>query len=607
MKGLETFIKELETDGELIRIKEKVSPILEITEIIDRLSKSNNCNKAVLFENTGSNFPVLINAYGSEKRMAYALGMTSLQEAQNYIESFFSLLHKTQNNKSFFQKLKILFSLKEIAGYMPKKIKGKGICQQNIITENIDINILPILKLWTNDGGKYITLPAVHTTNPYTENRNVGMYRMQVLDNKTTAMHWQIHKDAASHFSLYKEKGIKKMPVAVILGGDPVYAYVASAPLPEDIDEYIFAGILRKKPVHLVKAITQNIYVPEDADIVIEGYVDTTEDFVLEGPFGDHTGFYSLEDYYPKFHITAITHKNNAVYPATIVGIPPQEDKYIAEATGKIFLPLFKNTMLPELVDWHMPDFGVAHNLVIASVKTWYPHQSYKIAHTFWGAGQMSFNKTLILIPHYVKPNDYKTIASMISNIDIDKNIYFGKGILDVLDHACYEKAFGGKMLIDLTNVKQEKIASNIQIEQKDKNLLYIPTYKTIIIKSEKEQVVDCLNKYLVDIKENIKFAFCVDKKSMFENYKLLLWYILANIDVSRDIKKISNTLVIDGRIKNKTNFMNKWPMPDIMSEDIVKTVNKKWDKYNVCKDFLKSPSQKLWQDFNILSPYKEI
>jgi len=601
--GLYDFVKFLEEKNELIRIKERVSTQLEITEIVDRISKSGTQNKALFFENTGTDFPLMINMYGSEKRMAYALGFNSLDEVKGYIDDIFSKLKPGASPATFFDKIKILFSLKEIASYMPKQVNTKARCWQNII-ENPDLNLLPVLKLWPHDGGKFITLPAVHTVDPETGLRNVGMYRMQVFDGKTTGMHWHMHKGGAAHYARYKQKGIKKMPVAVTLGGDPIYAYVASAPLPDDIDEYILAGILRKKPVRLVKCLTQDIYVPEDADFVIEGYIDTEEELRIEGPFGDHTGFYSLPDLYPVFHITAITYADNAVYPATIVGIPPQEDKYIAEATGKIFLPMFKNAMMPEIVDWHMPDFGVAHNLVIASVKTLYPHHANKIAHTFWGAGQMSFNKVLMLVPPHIKPDDYTTILNLLAAVDVNKNIYLNEGILDILDHASEEKAFGGKILIDLTSIKINKEFSLSEIKIEDEaEIIHIKELNTLVWITKDKEAKQLLKKNYLDAKENIKFAILGDVPLFEKSWRLFLWYVLANCEISRDVEIYNGTLIIDGRMSNKNNYMNKWPNVVISNYETVEKVSSKWGKYGFAEN-KKSLSDVLTEYFSANSVY---
>ena len=593
--GLIKHIEQLKKNDELIEINTPVNTELEITEIIDRISKSESLNKAILFKNTGKNFPVLINTYGSEKRMALALGYKNLEELNLFFETLIKSFIDIGGDKTIFDKLKLLFSLKEVASYLPRVTKKNALCQKNII-KNPDLNILPILKLWPKDGGPFITLPIVHTKDPITGKRNVGMYRMQVFDSRTTGMHWHMHKGGAEHYRKYKEAGIKKMPIAVSLGGDPVYAYVASAPLPDDIDEYILAGILRKKSVRLVKCITQDIEVPEDSDIVIEGYVDTEEELVLEGPFGDHTGFYSLPDYFPKFHVTAITFANNAVYPATIVGIPPQEDKYIAIATEKLFLPLFKFSFLPEIIQWHMPDFGVAHNLVIASVKTRYPGHALKIAHTFWGAGQMSFNKVLILVDEFIKPTDYVTILKLIANIDDLKRIKFGEGILDILDHSTEEKGVGGKMLIDLTGLMPMPI-EKLSINKIDDSFFVIEHTGIALKVANSEDDIEKISKEFVIKSEKIKFAILVEKSFFNEDYKLLLWYVLSNCEISRDILKLSNMLIIDGRGIGKKNYYGKWPSPTLSNEETIKEVDIKWKDLEL-DNFLESPSKMLLNFF---------
>jgi 4-hydroxy-3-polyprenylbenzoate decarboxylase len=316
--GLKDFIDDLERNGEIHRIGTFVDPLLEISEITDRISKSGG--KALLFGNNGTQFPVLINAFGSAKRMSMAIGRNDLQEAGKEIEKIFTSL--SDNSGGLIRKISGLPKLIRLSGLLPGKINRKGKCQQ-VIHNDPDLGILPVLKCWPYDGNRFITLPMVHTVHPETGKTNVGMYRMQILDNKSTGMHWQLHKTGAAHFEAWKKSG-KRMPVSVALGGDPVYTYAATAPLPENIDEYILAGFLRKKKVKLVKCLTNNLYVPADADIIIEGYVDPSEELIWEGPFGDHTGFYSLADWYPRFHVTCITHSRDAVYPATIVGVPPQ-------------------------------------------------------------------------------------------------------------------------------------------------------------------------------------------------------------------------------------------------------------------------------------------
>jgi len=326
--SLRQFIERLEQAGELYRVKAYVTPRLEIAEITDRMSKSPGGGKALLFENTGYDFPVLINAMGSYRRMCMALGVDDLNVIGREMEALFKSLAVPRS--SLVEKLSLLPTLGKLASWMPVRIKGRGACQEVVMPEP-DLYRLPILTCWPKDGGPFITLPIIHTRDPHTGIRNVGMYRMQVFTKDMTGMHWHKHKVSARHFQAYQALK-QKMPVAVALGGDPVYTYAATAPLPDNVDEYMLAGFLRKKKVELVKCLTQDIEVPADADIVIEGYVDPEEAFIWEGPFGDHTGYYSLPDWYPRFHVTCITHRKDAVYPATIVGIPPQEDAWIGKA-----------------------------------------------------------------------------------------------------------------------------------------------------------------------------------------------------------------------------------------------------------------------------------
>src|SRR5687768_10146416 len=468
-KNQQQFIDTLDKAGELIRIKTYVDPRLEMAEITDRVSKTKGGGKALLFENTGYDFPVLMNAYGSERRMCLALGVKRLDDIAHEIEGLFKLLASPK--ESIIDKLKILPKLSQFASWMPKVKSGKGACQEVIMAQP-DITKLPVITCWPKDGGPFVTLPIIHTKDPNTNTRNVGMYRMQVFGPTLTGMHWHKHKVSAKHFNEYKKLN-KRMPVAVALGGDPVYAYSATAPLPENVDEYMLAGFLRKKKVELVKCISQpEIEVPADADFVIEGYVDPNDELIWEGPFGDHTGYYSLPDWYPRFHITAITHKKNAVYPATIVGIPPQEDAWLGKATERIFLAPIKMTMVPEIADMDMPVEGVFHNLVITKINKEYAGQGQKVMNAMWGAGQMMFNKILVLTgaPHDHEQSfhisDYKKLAQdVFKNMNPATDIYFSSGPMDVLDHSCSKLGFGGKMCIDGTSKTEEEISDQYATE----------------------------------------------------------------------------------------------------------------------------------------------
>jgi 4-hydroxy-3-polyprenylbenzoate decarboxylase len=475
------FIERLEKEGELLRIKTYVDPKLEMAEITDRISKQPGGGKALLFENTGYDFPVLMNAYGSEKRMCLALGVKHLDDVAKEIENLFKILSAPK--EGLLDKLKLLPKLGQFASWMPTVKKGRGECQEIVYTEKPlpsggvwggppDVTKLPVITCWPKDGGPFVTLPVIHTKDPNTGTRNVGMYRMQVFGPTLTAMHWHKHKVSAKHFSEYKKLNLR-MPVAVALGGDPVYGYSATAPLPENVDEYMLAGFLRRKKVELVKCITQpEIEVPADADFVIEGFVDPGDEMIWEGPFGDHTGYYSLPDWYPRFHITAITHKKNPVYPATIVGIPPQEDAWLGKATERIFLAPIKMTLVPEILDMEMPVQGVFHNLVITKIQKDFAGQGQKVMNAMWGAGQMMFNKILVLTsPSPIQVGiskdslnlrDYESVAKEVfRNMNPATDIYFSQGPMDVLDHSCSKLGFGGKMCIDGTYKFEEERDEN--------------------------------------------------------------------------------------------------------------------------------------------------
>ena len=441
--SLDEFIQVLAREGELKRITHPVKAELEITEIADRVMKGGG--PALLFENVvGKEMPVLINAFGSAKRMALALGVTDIEEIAREIDK----LIRTKPPKSLKDKWNLLGELIRLAGIPPKMVK-EGACQE-IIHRDPDLNILPVLTCWPGDAGPFITLPAVFSRDPVQGTRNVGLYRMQVFDQRTTGMHWHLHKVGARHFQHQKQRR-ERMELAVSLGGDPALTYAATAPLPDAIDEILFTGFLRKKGVQLVKGITVDVEVPTSADIVIEGYVDPGEPLRREGPFGDHTGFYSLADNYPMFHVTCITHRKKPVYLTTIVGRPPMEDAYLGKATERLFLPLLRVT-LPEIVDMNLPVHGVFHNLAIISIKKEYPAHARKVMHGLWGLGQMMFTKTLIIVDHDVNVHDLSEVTWVVGNhIDPKRDLVFVEGPVDVLDHAAPALGYGSKLGIDAT------------------------------------------------------------------------------------------------------------------------------------------------------------
>jgi 4-hydroxy-3-polyprenylbenzoate decarboxylase len=447
---LRDFIKVLEAKGLIHRVKVEVDPVLEIAEITDRMCKSPYGGKALFFENVkGSQIPVVTNIFGSFERMCLALEIESLDDIGKRIEK---LLNQTPP-KNFKEKIKAFFELIEVSKYLPKKV-NKAPCQE-IINHEPDLSKLPILKTWPLDGGRFITFPMVFTRDPDSGKQNCGMYRMHVYNQKTTGMHWHIHKDGATHYRKYKELG-KRMPVAVAIGGDPAVIYSSTAPLPYGVDEMVFAGFLRRRPVEMVKCITSDIEVPANAEIVLEGYVEP-EELRDEGPFGDHTGFYSPVDKFPVFHITCITHRKNPIYPATVVGKPPMEDCYMGKATERIFLPLLR-MQFPEIVDMNLPMEGVFHNAAIISIKKQYPGHGKKIIHGLWGMGQMSFSKLIIVVDEDVDVQDLSTTAwKVLNNVDWRRDIIISEGPVDELDHASSMPRFGGKMGIDATRKMREE------------------------------------------------------------------------------------------------------------------------------------------------------
>jgi len=533
------------------------------------------------------------------------------------MEEVFTKLVSPQ--QGFFNKLKVLPLLNQFAGLMPKSVKGKGECQQVIMKEP-DLNKLPVLTCWPEDGGPFITLPSVHTIDPNNGVRNVGMYRMQVFEKDLTGMHWHLHKNSARHYNEYKKLG-KRMPVSVTLGGDPAYTYAATAPLPDNVDEYILAGFLRDKRVELVKCITNDIMVPADVDFVIEGYVDTDEELILEGPFGDHTGFYSLADYYPKFHVTCITHRKDAVYPTTIVGTPPQEDAWIGLATERIFLYPIKMSMLPEIVDMHMPAEGVFHNIVIAKIEKTFAGQGIKVISSLWGAGQMMFNKIMIVTDEDIDIHNYHEVARVISeNVDPAENISILKGPLDVLDHSSRKMGYGSKLGIDATKKIPEEIYHKKTNEadafvERDKILGKYPEITDInysllgkgasvlivsVTKNKKGHIAQ-INKSLINdgFIKNVSFVVYVDGTVDPHDHSMVTWYAANNIEPDRDCKVFNsgeelNGMMLDGTRKTKAfdDFERDWPNVIAMDDKTIKSVDEKWEKLGM-GEFIESPSLK--------------
>lgn len=546
-KNLKEYIDLLEKRGELVRITERVDPRLEISEIIDRMSKSEGGGKAMLFENTGTAFPLLAGMMGSERRMALALGKQSLNEISADIATLMSTV--TSPKRGFLDKLKLLPTLGKASRWFPRHSSKRGECQQVVLQgEDVDLAKLPIPTTWPLDGGPFITLPLVHTTDPETGARNVGMYRMQVMSKNTTGMHWQMHKTGARHFEQLRlkneelrakgESPYTRMAVAVCLGGDPAYTYAATAPLPPGIEEYLLAGYLRGHAVKMVRCLTVDMEVPSDVDFVIEGYVDTAAELVTEGPFGDHTGFYSLEDRYPIFHVTCITHRRGAVYPATLVGVPPMEDRYIALATEKIFLEPIKLAVAPDITGLYMPWQGVAHNLAVVEITPSYAGKGLQVASALWGAGQMSFCKYIVVvdsIERFKREWGEKPWT-------IRGEVLLSSGIADVLDHAGEEMGRGGKMCIDTTSEKCVSMAIDVLFDAG----------------------VERLND---------------DEK---------LWIALGNSDPSRDVKIEESVIHLDARSKELAG--RDFPNIVTMDNETIELVDRRWKEYSI-GEFMASPS----------------
>lgn len=442
-EDLRAFIRCLEKHGELVRVKTPVNPELEITEIADRVVKARG--PALLFEKVeGSACPLLINAFGSERRMCLALGVDSLEEVAGRLEAIL----ETEPPRSLLDKVRMLPRLANLSRIFPRTVK-RGACQEVVREEGFSLDEFPVLKCWPGDGGRFITLPLVFTRDPAKGKPNCGMYRLQVFDGRTTGMHWQTHKHGAAHYRGFGRAGAR-MSVAVAIGADPVVTFAATLPLPDGIDEMAAAGFLRNAPVEMVRCRTIDLKVPASAEIVLEGYVVSGETRT-EGPFGDHTGFYSLEGEYPVFHVQCVTHRRDPVYHATVVGRPPMEDCWMGKAIERIFLPLMRK-QLPEIVDIHLPFEGVFHNLMLVSIRKAFPGHARKVMHAIWGLGQAMFTKCIVVVDEGVDVQDLPaTVWNVMNHIDPQRDVEFALGPVDSLDHASRLPDFGSKMGVDAT------------------------------------------------------------------------------------------------------------------------------------------------------------
>ena len=601
-QNLGEFISELERAGELLRIKAPVSCDLEITHITDLASKASGGGKALLFENVReSRFPVLTNAFGSERRICLALGTDSLDALARRIESFVRI----EPPKSLRQMVKLLPMGIDLIRFLPRKTQ-KAPCQEVIYRGNeIDLSMLPVLKCWPGDGGPFVTLPVVITRSMETGRRNAGMYRLQVFDRNTTGMHWHIHKDGSHYFQEYR-KARRRMPVAVAIGTDPAVTYAATAPLPRGIDEMILAGFIRQRPVQLARCVSVDLEVPAEAEFVLEGYVDP-EELRLEGPFGDHTGYYSLVGEYPVFHLTALTHRRNPVYAATVVGRPPMEDCWLAKATERIFLPLL-GAIHPEVRDFWMPWEGVFHNIVVMAIDKEYPGHARRIMSAVWGQGQMSFSKAVVLVDGGVSlKNPRKVFETILNNLDLESDIYITEGVLDVLDHSAPEPLFGAKIGIDATGRRPDEKPRPVPASRVGGRAVEIPAGEAIeksirntsrLLTAFHCPAIDVRNRLLLlnfakdgttsgrSLSEKLlgrralkAFSILVllDSGIDLRDYSLVLWKVFNNVDPRRDILRQGGRIVIDATRKGaEDGHTRPWPDDIEMAAEVAGRVRER-------------------------------
>lgn len=595
-RDLQAFLAFLEEKGELVRVTERVSPVLEITEIADRLVKRGG--PAVLFENVaGSELPVAINLYGTRQRMAWALGVDDLDDIAQRIRDLLDV----QLGGGLLGLASNLPKLRELASLPPKRVRS-GPVQQIVWTgDEVDLGKLPILTCWPQDGGPFVTLPLVITRDPLEGDVNIGMYRMQVYDRNTTGMHWQRHKTGARHLANAAKAG-ERLEVAVALGGDPALTYAATAPLPPipGINEFSLTGFLRGKSIELTKAVSVDLEVPAHAEIVLEGYVDPAEPWRVEGPFGDHTGFYTLEDLYPTFHVTTITMRRDPVYPATIVGRPPMEDAYLIEASERIFL-VPAQLILPEIVDYHMPPAGIAHNLVNVTIEKSYPGQAYKVANGLLGLGQMMFAKVILVTDADVRPQDHLDFwREVLKHAVPGRDQQFAKGPIDVLDHASRSWSYGSKLILDGTVKHDEEGTEEPWEPNPERSAKELPVHAEIddqhqvaggfwFIATKKERAEQ--GRHLGEwaarqpASKGVRLIAVLDHTTDPRDFEDAIWTMLNNIDPERDVQAIEDApsgpvFVVDATPKlPEEGFTRPWPEKITMDPDVRDRIDARWDE----------------------------
>ena len=593
---MKNTINILKKNSELKVIDDELDIYLEIPHLAYAEVKKKDGGKAIMFTNAvdkknGKKFdePVLMNVFGSYKRCEILFGRT----IESIADEITKLLHMKPPS-GFGEKISMaseLFSLKNI---FPKRLKGKGACQEvQYLEDDIDLFKLPVLTTWEQDGGPFITMGQVYTQSFDGEMVNLGMYRLQVYDKNHLGMHWQIHKDSSHFFDQYQKAG-KKMPVSVAIGGDPLYTWCATAPLPYGVNELLMYGLIKKTPAKLVKSLTTPLYIPRDVDYVIEGWVDTTE-LKTEGPFGDHTGYYTLEEQYPVMEVSAITTKKDKVFLATVVGKPPLEDKYMGWATGKIFFPLLKTTA-PDLLDYHMPENAGFHNLILARMQPHYKGHAKQFMHAFWGAGQMSFVKHAIFVDDNApRLDNYEALATYILNRFTPKSMFISEGILDALDHSSPETLVGGKLGIDSTaahKVEAPQLLGDDELLVKVKEL--IPDTVNLhqfmrrtnnpvtVISVNKTKTAKEYFDALVNLSTKIRIVvFVDDEKNDVHNPYMLIWRVTNNMDALRDVFVEGLMVGVDGTNKNKLDGFNReWPDDVDCTQSVVDSLKEKglWD-----------------------------
>lgn len=576
------FIELLDSLGELRRVKEPISPEIEISKITDEESKKPNGGKALLFENVIDNgkktFPVATNLFGSDKRMALAIGAESLARAGDEIQSIVGM-SPPKTFTDIFAAAKKVFPLLKI---FPKKISSAPPCQEIVkLGSDIDLSEIPVLKCWPHDGGRFVTLPLVFTKSADGKMRNLGMYRLQIFDKNTTGMHWHVHKDGSHFFKEYEKLG-RRMEVAVAIGADPSVIYAATAPLPRGADELLLAGFLRKKGVRLAKCKTVDLEVPADAEFVLEGYVEPNERRI-EGPFGDHTGYYSAADMYPVFHVTALTRKKNPIYCATLVGPPPMEDCYMAKATERIFLPLLR-AVTPEIREYFLPWEGVFHNISIVSIYKEFPEHARRLASGIWGQGQMSFCKCVVAVGEETDPSNLKDVWKLLKNsFDPSQDIEITNGVLDALDHSSPRPLAGSKIAIDLTprdtcetprtpkplvapdEAKLDEIRAFLRKELSGVVAInFADSFCAVSIdkngRSGKSLIDECARSKLFD--GFFRAVAFFDSDIDVANFPKMLWKVFNNTDPSRDIHVRESGLVFIDACKKgiADGYTRDWP-----------------------------------------------